>query len=190
MAITKTKMTEEEFLRLKDDGRKYELVDGEAKFVPAGWKHDIIGGNVIFALKPYAEGRGFVASSQAGFRMTSKNIRCPDVSFTLYEHVPDDEPTDGFADFAPDLCIEIISPYEDRADMQRKLEEYFASGAKQVWHMFPEEQRILVYTSPVESKTYAAEDEIDAGDLLPGFHCRVADLFAVKKKSIAEEETI
>lgn len=34
MSLTKTRMTEEEFMRLPDDGRKYELVDGEAKPVP------------------------------------------------------------------------------------------------------------------------------------------------------------
>ncbi len=31
------KITEEEFLRLPDDGRKWELVDGEAGRVLAGW---------------------------------------------------------------------------------------------------------------------------------------------------------
>ena len=31
----KRKLTEAEFLRLPDDGRKYELVDGEAREVPA-----------------------------------------------------------------------------------------------------------------------------------------------------------
>src|SRR5438094_116770 len=33
----KTKMTEDAFMRLPRDGRKYELVDGEAKEVPTGF---------------------------------------------------------------------------------------------------------------------------------------------------------
>lgn len=180
MAIANLKLTEEEFMRLRDDGRKYELVDGEAKEVPAGVKHDIIGATVITLLRPYAKGRGFIASSQVGFRMKSKNIRCPDVSFTLKERFPDGEPPEWFGDEAPDLCIEIISPAEDREDMYRKIEEYFDAGAKQVWHLFPEQQSVTVYTSPTAAKTYSAEDEIDAGDLLPGFHSRVKELFALE----------
>jgi hypothetical protein len=37
------KLTEAEFMRLPDDGRKYELVDGEAKEVPTSFLHDVIG---------------------------------------------------------------------------------------------------------------------------------------------------
>lgn len=54
-------------------------------------------------------------------RMTSGNIRCPDVSFTLKSHLPEGKPGKGFGDEAPDLCIEILSPTEDLADMERKL---------------------------------------------------------------------
>ena len=41
--------------------------------------------------------------------------------------------------------------------MQRKISEYFASGAQQVWHMFPETQTVTVYTAPTEAITYAPE---------------------------------
>ena len=42
MAIVKPRMTEEEFMRMPDDGRKYELVDGEIREVPASVRHDEI----------------------------------------------------------------------------------------------------------------------------------------------------
>src|SRR5262249_46073950 len=131
-------------------------------------------------LRPAARGRGYVAGSQAGFRMTDGNIRCPDVSFTLKRRIPDEAALKGFGDFAPDLCIEIISPSEESADIERKLREYFASGAQRVWHMFPETQTIKVFTSPTEFTLYGPNDEIDGGELLPDFRCRVADLFALE----------
>lgn len=179
MAVARPRMTEEEFLRLPDDGRKYELVDGEIREVPATFEYDAIGGNIIALLMPAARGRGVLASSQAGFRMTNGNIRCPDVSFTQKSRLPDGKPNKGFGDAAPDLCIEIISPSEDRKDIQRKIREYFDAGAELVWHLFPETREAIVYTSPTQSKTLAPEDEIDAGDLLPGFRCTVGDLFDV-----------
>jgi hypothetical protein len=46
-AVVKRRLTEEEFLRLPDDGRKYELVEGEAREVPAGVLHDAIVARII-----------------------------------------------------------------------------------------------------------------------------------------------
>ncbi|MBI3945832.1 MAG: Uma2 family endonuclease [Armatimonadetes bacterium] len=180
MAIATDRMSEQEFLHLPDDGRKWELVDGEAKEVPAGFEHDVIGANVIALLAPHARGKGFVAGSQAGFRMVTGNIRSPDVSFTRKERLPDGRPTKGFAPFAPDLAVEVLSPGEDFLDLPRKVAEYFASGAQAVWLLEPQAQRVTVYHSPTETSDYGPEDEIDGGDLLPGFRCRVGELFAVE----------
>jgi Uma2 family endonuclease len=117
---------------------------------------------------------------QAGFRMASHNIRCPDVAFYAKSRLPNGRPADGFGDAAPDLCIEIISPSEERAEMERKVREYFASGARFVWHVFPETQTIRVFTSPEDSTDLGPTDEVDAGDLLPGFRAGVADLFVIE----------
>jgi Uma2 family endonuclease len=179
-AFTGKRMTEEEFMRLPDDGCKYELVDGEPKEVPTSFEHDFVGGNVVLLLGPHTRGRGFMTIGQAGFRMKDGNIRCPDVSFTLKSRLPDGKPSKGFGEEAPDLCIEIISPSEEPGDVKRKLQEYFAAGARIVWHMFPESQTIPVFTSPTGFTTFAPEDEIDGGDLLPDFRCRVSELFALE----------
>ena len=173
------KMTEEDFIRLPHDGRKWELVNGEAKEVPTSVEHDSISVNLVMLLGPYAKGRGFMTVGQAGFRMTDANIRCPDVSYTRKERVPGGRPPRTFGVAAPDLCIEIISPSEDRPDMMKQVYEYFESGAQLVWHVFPEAQTVVVYTSPQDAKEYTAGDELDGGTLLPGFTCRVSDLFAL-----------
>ena len=56
-------------MRLPDDGRKSELVDGEAKEVPGGVEQDVIGAHLIVLLHPFTKGRGFLTGAQAGFRM-------------------------------------------------------------------------------------------------------------------------
>jgi Uma2 family endonuclease len=180
MAIVKPRMTEDEFMRMPDDGRKYELVDGEAKEVPGGVEQDVTGAHLTVLLYPFTRGRGYLAGSQAGFRMRPGNIRAPDISFTLKERFPGGRPPKGFGNFAPDLCIEIISPSEDEADMTRKVAEYFATGAQQVWHLFPESMRARVYRSPTETTEHQPEDILEGGDLLPGFRCRAADLFDIE----------
>jgi Uma2 family endonuclease len=177
MLITRPRLSEAEFLRLPDDGRKYELVEGEPREVPTSFEHDHVGVNLLFLLGPHTRGRGYLTMAQAGFRMRSGNIRCPDTSFTRKERLPGGKPPRGFADGAPDLAVEIISPSEERAEILAKLTDYFESGAQQVWYVLPETRQVVVYTSPFESHTLGADDELTGGDLLPTFPCRVSELF-------------
>lgn len=170
------RMTEAEFMVLPDDGRKYELVDGEAREVPTGGKHGQIATNLTIALAILRK-TGVLFDSSTGFRMATGNIRSPDVSFMRRERLPEGEAPAGFVEGAPDLCVEIISPSEDRGDIYRKLDEYFASGAQQVWHVFPEARRVVVHRSLDDVRTLEVGDELDGGDTLPGFRCHLTDLF-------------
>ncbi len=170
-------ITDEDLMRLPRDGRKWELVDGGLQEVATSAKHDRIVIWLGYLIFPYADPYGILTASQAGYRMASGNVRLPDFAFTRYDRFPDGEVPDGFVEFAPDLAVEIISPSEEPADMARKMEEYFASGAQQVWHMFPETKTLLVFRSPSDAMAYQPDDEIDMNDLLPGFRSRVADLF-------------
>lgn len=173
-------ITDEDLMRLPRDGRKWERVDGRPQEVATSAKHDQI---VIWLgrlIGPYADDYGILMASQAGFRMASGNVRLPDFAFTRYDRFPNGEVPDGFVEFAPDLAVEIISPSEEPADVARKVEEYFESGAQQVWHMFPETRTVKVFRSPSEARVYQPGDEIDLDDLLPGFRSRVAALFQKK----------
>jgi|GEM_PF-400924 len=156
--IVKPKMTEEEFLRLPDDGRKYELVDGEAKEVPAGVRHDAIVMRIGYLMYPFAAKIGFLCASSAGFRMVTGNIRSPDVSLVLRERLPEGQLPEGFMEGAPDLAIEVISPNEDWAELGRKIGEYFMSGSKQVWLVDPQAKTVTVYKSLTDVHVLHAED--------------------------------
>ena len=180
------RMTEDEFMRIPKDGpgnptaAKFELVDGRLLNVPTDWDHDLLGLKLIGLMLPLTYGRGFMSSGQTGFRMSGGNVRAPDVSYTRKERVPGGKPPKGFGTAAPDLCIEIISPSERQSDMRRKIDDYFDSGAQQVWHIFPEAQQVTIFTSPTESQTLNADAVLDAGDILPSFSCRVGDIFTTE----------
>jgi Uma2 family endonuclease len=172
----KKALSEAEFLRLPDDGRKYELVDGEAKEVPTGFEHGVLAIRLAARLFAHVHTWGYVCDSSTGFRMANGRIRSPDVSVVARTRLPAEFPK-GFFDGAPDLAVEIVSPFEDMPDLLSKVGEYFASGAKQVWLLFHETRQAVIYHSPFDMVRLQAEDELSGGALLPDFLVKVAELF-------------
>ncbi len=181
MTLTQPRMTDEELMRLPKDGYQYEYVDGEVIRMHNHFLHDLIITYLVRFLYPPTKGRGYLVVSNAGFRMKSGNIRCPDLSFMRKERMPGGKPFQGFGEGAPDLCIEVISPSEARGAMRRKLEEYFESGACEVWHLYPETREVERFTSPTDVTVFGPGETLDGGDLLPGFQSLVSALFDVEE---------
>lgn len=178
MTATLERMSDEQLMQLPEDGLKHEYVDGEVTDVPTGGPHGDIAATIIALLIGGGLKRfGRVLDSGVGCRMRSGNLRCPDVSFILKENLPDGRVPDGFLERAPDLCVEVISPSEDRQDALRKVEEYLDSGAQEVWRVFMESRRVVVYRSLDNVHTYAGDQELASLELLPGFACKVTDIF-------------
>lgn len=106
-----------------------------------------------------------------------KNDRMPDVSFVAKEKIPKrGEPLSKWK-FAPDLAIEVISPNDKYDKIFDKLNEYFSAGVKQVWLVEPRFERVRVYFSPDESKTFHKTDELICDEVLPGFKLNLSDIF-------------
>lgn len=170
-------MTEAEFLAIEKDGFKYEFVNGEAIRMPTGMRHDELVAWLISLLMPFARGLGRIIGPDAGYRMVGGNIRCPDVSFVRKDRFPDGKVPNTFGDFAPDLCVEVLSASETGAAVFTKLGEYFASGAGLVWLVDPERERVSVYRSELDIAVYGREDTLTGEDILPGFECKVREVF-------------
>ena len=69
-------------------------------------------------------------------------------------------------------------PHESRPTRSLdKLEEYFKAGVRQVWVVYPRHSKVYAYTSTTAIRMLAPGDELDGGDVLPGFHLSVTDLF-------------
>jgi hypothetical protein len=60
------------------------------------------------------------------------------------------------------------------------VDEYFEAGAQQVWQLFPEARRVKVFRSPSDAVMLECDDELDGGELLPGFRSGVAELFELE----------
>ena len=101
------------------------------------------------------------------------------MSFILDEQLPDGEiPEEPIPNLFPDLAVEVLSKGNTKAEMQRKLRDYFRAGAKQVWLIDPRKQIVDVFTSPTRHTRLLREDSVDGGAMLPGFVLPVKALFA------------
>lgn len=183
MASTIKLMTAEEFMLLPEptDGRKQELVRGEViTMFPPNWEHGEIAGNVHFAIKMYLLGNPIGRVTVEGGAVVDREpdtVRGPDVSYMSKERMPLDKRMNAYAEGAPDLCVEVLSPSNTRANIREKLTEYFGGGAKLVWVIDPEDRSTTVYRNAQEGRVLHQGTTIDGGDVLPNFTCPVADFF-------------
>lgn len=173
----KRRYTEQDLMAMPNDGRKYELVDGRIQIVPTGARHGWIGFELANRIGSYIRGRFKGFDSSTGFRMSRGNIRSPDLAVMAIERLPQGQPPVDFVDGAPDLAVEIVSPSENQKDLAQKVLEYFESGAREVWLLFPERKQFYRYTAPVEVEVLREDDILTGGELLPEFRVRVGELF-------------
>jgi Uma2 family endonuclease len=107
--------------------------------------------------------------------------RRPDWSFVSYQRWPKDRPYSyrGAAwEVVPDIAAEVISPWDLADDAVAKAREYLRGGVRLAWIVYPLAQEIHAYWPGTNQiRVYFAADELDAGDVLPGFRTSVADLF-------------
>jgi Uma2 family endonuclease len=185
MSTTTTKklITADEFAKMPDpiDGSKQELVRGEIiTMPPPGFVHGLVQLNVAIALRTHARQTKSGRVTTASGAITEEGpdtVRGPDVAFWSFKRLPADRVPKVYANVAPDLCVEVLSPGNTNEKMTRKIKEYFTSGVQMVWVLDPDEQTVTVYRQPGDGRVLWNNTTISAEDLLPGFSCPVAEFF-------------
>jgi Uma2 family endonuclease len=107
--------------------------------------------------------------------------RIPDWAFVSYERWPKDRPhplTGNFRDVVPDIAAEVVSPTDPADELLVKVREYLRGGVRLVWVVYPAAREVHAYRPGVRDvRVYLADDELDAGDILPAFRTPVGPLF-------------
>jgi Uma2 family endonuclease len=122
---------------------------------------------------------GVVTGADGPVRILPRQVRIPDVCFIGWEKFPNRQlPREPIPPLVPDLAVEVLSPANTEAEMQRKLRDYFTAGVRLVWYIDPRQQSARVYAA-VDRLTEVHEDQsLTGGDVLPGFELSLRDLFA------------
>lgn len=154
-----------------------ELVNGTLVERQMGVREDFLGTWLATQLSLYVVPRnlGLVVTGRPQFRMADGNLREPDVSFTRRDRLPNPLPQIG--GWCPDLCVEILSPSNTVAEMEKKRTEYFTAGCRLVWEIDPRTRTAVIYTGPDAATALAESGTLDGGAVLAGFSLPLTDLF-------------
>ena len=166
---------------LPEDGNRYELIEGELFVSRApSLTHQTVVLNLSAEIRDYLKdnpigkvwpGPGVIFSNFSGV--------IPDIIYISNERLDKIASGDRVAG-APDLIIEILSPgaENERRDRQAKRQLYGKYGVKEYWIVDSQKATIQIYRSGKLrlAATLTRKDKLTS-PLLPGFNCRVRDIF-------------
>ena len=173
-------LTAEELLRSDVPGKSTELVRGHLVVrEPPSTRHGVIAGRLAYLLADHAYQNhlGVVCGQDTGFKIGSDpdTVRAPDVAFVDRSRA-NRIPPRGYAEFAPDLAAEIVSPDDRPGELLVKVGQWLAAGTKLVWVIDPTRADARVYTDTGELITVPPNGTLDGRSVLPGFTCALADV--------------
>lgn len=174
--------TASELYAMPDDGFRYELVKGELrKMSPSGSEHGATIVNVTVLLAQYVRAKrlGICFGAETGFKIASDpdTVRAPDVAFVRQERIPESGIPKKFWPGAPDLAVEVLSPGDTRREVDEKVEDWLEAGVRAVWVVDSKRRCVTVYRSTTDVTKLSETDELDGGDVVPGFRCQVSEIF-------------
>jgi Uma2 family endonuclease len=181
MSTATLPLTADDLLAMPD-AERFELVDGQLLERPMGIESNWVSGEIFGRLREYAvrNSHGWAFPDGLGYACFPDDpdkVRRPDGSYFSRARLPNGPRGDGFCRLAPDLAIEVISPNDVYYDIETKIDEYLEAGVRQVWIISPQSRSVVIHRPGQSAIRLQGQDELAAPDILPGFSCRVADLF-------------
>jgi Uma2 family endonuclease len=175
-------MTAEELMELPDDGNRYELICGELVQLPMSSMESssiaaVIIGELIAFVRPQRLGLVMATDGAYILGRDPDTTRVPDASFIRADRVPPPAERRRFANLAPDLAVEVISPSDRASEVTTKVLTYLEKGVRLVWVVDPPTRTVTIYAPDGNARVLHDTDTLDGGDVLPGFSLPVIDIF-------------
>ena len=173
-------MTAEDLLRLPSAEKTVELVRGRLLVrEPPGTWHGRISANLAWHLESFIRPRslGAVFGQDTGFRIGSDpdTVRGPDMAFLSAQHLHH-VTARGFAEVAPEIVAEVLSPDDRPGEVPGKVADWLAAGVKLVWVIDPLRNQARVYRPDGSLSLIEETGALDGEDVLPGFTCTLKEI--------------
>ena len=82
-----------------------------------------------------------------------------------------------FVDGLPTLAIEVLDMSDESDSIRELIEAAMMAGIPMFWMIDPFESAVDVYRPNCARTRFVAGEVIDADSVIPGFQCRVAEIF-------------
>lgn len=176
------RLTIHDYVHLPDDGKRYEILDGELAVTPAPTtRHQKISRLLQFVLMRELEmkGLGEVYDAPVDVILDDYHLVQPDLAFVRAER---SELIEEHAIVGPpDLIVEILSPSTRRRDILVKAKTYARFGVEHYWIVDPVIDRIEFHRA--EDGAYQLLESVSAPDVarpagFDGLELPLAEIFA------------
>ncbi len=183
MTTRTRKITVDEFWEMPGEfNHRYELVDGELVEIGRRPRRGTLTGEIGGLILGHVEVARLplYVGVAVGFQIDTYNLRFPDVSVTTWERMADyDEAQGPWPHFAPDTVVEVTDRNNPLERLAHKTIEYFAGGTQAIWVADPDLRTVTIRRPGVPEQVFSPDDILSGEPEIPGFHCLVADIYAV-----------
>ncbi|MHB1424563.1 MAG: Uma2 family endonuclease [Gemmataceae bacterium] len=179
--------TEKDVLAAERQPRKRlcELIDGVLVEKAMGIRESMLAVFLAHLIHDFLkeDPRGVVLGADGMIRTFPGQVRIPDVSFISWERLPSEEvPNQGISRVVPNLTVEVLSPGNTKAEIDRKLRDYSLAGVELAWVIDPKTQTAKSYTTPEDVQPIGKTGSLEGGSVLPGFRLPLKQLFACLRR--------
>jgi Uma2 family endonuclease len=168
--------------RMDRTGKTCELIDGVLVEKAMGRGEAFLAGWITRCLDVYVVPRnlGYFAPADGIVRLRPGVVRAPDISFFRKDRLPGGLlDMTAIGELLPDLAIEVISAGNTKAEIERKVGEYFLAGIEAVWIVDRFRRVVVVHTSAEAAITLAETDTLEGSPVFPGLDLPLARIFEI-----------
>jgi len=183
--MTTYKWTSRDLETMPDNGKRYEIIEGELYVSKQPhFNHQIVCLNIANLLKEWGTRTHLgIANFTPGIIFADDDDVVPDVVWISHERLATALEPDGKLHSAPELVVEVLSPGDinERRDRETKLKLYSRRGALEYWIANWRTRQIEVYRreeTVLKQASVVYENDTLQSPYLPGFHCQAREVFA------------
>ena len=149
---------------------------------PPGGMHGIVGGRLVGLLSGYVRGNrlGDVTLAETGF-IVGRNpdtVLAPDIAFIPRDRLATTGVPKAYFSVVPALVVEVMSPGDRVGEVAAKMQRWLRAGVELAWVVDPMGRTVTVYRAVDDICVFTEKDVLSGEIVVPGFECRVAELFA------------
>ena len=197
--LSSLQLTDRQLEKISADNEPLQLeltAKGELVIMPpAGSRVGWAEGELYFQITQWAkqDRTGVTFNASAGFRLPNGAVYAPDVSWTTRERweqwlaeqdarSKSDDPRErqreeSFARFCPDFVLELRSPSDTLASIQRKMAEYIENGCRLGLLVNPQRKQVHIYRPETAPEVLDDPESVSGDPVLPGLELNVREIW-------------